>query len=325
MDRKLSDAKLRDGTPVEVRLVMPPEPAWAEKVDRFLSHKGMPWQIHWRAAFAGQCDDLQTRFYLLVVDGRPISNIMMVENMGIGILGHVYTDPAWRQKGAATILMRTVCDDFASRSGIALYLYTEYASMPWRLYEKFGFRGIVPQQGYMQWVRQEDALKALLYGEGLQVRAVAWRDWPCLECLFLQGQGDWLKNFALKRFGTCDMEHAFLVLQSKKDKDARVAAAVLTNASGMTVGLATIMPIEAWPSRYLLCDVYAHPAAEAGLEGLLEEVLSRTDSPMLSILDAPSKARQAALSGQKFETVASLPSALTVNGDDRNMLIMVRR
>jgi len=324
MDQHLGQATLRDGTAVEIRSILPPEPAWANKIDTFLQHKGLPWCMHWRAAFADQCDDLATRFYVLTVDGQPISNIMTVETLGVGILGHVYTDPAWRKKGAASILMRTVTDDFAQRDGIALYLYTDYQGMPWRLYEKFGFEGFVPDVGYMRWIRRPDALKEMFSAQRLQARPAAWRDWPLLECLFLQGQGDWLKNFALKRFGTCDMEGAFLEYRQKAQAPAEACCAVLVNAAGMTMGFGTLLPLDSWPSDYLGVDLYVHPAAASGLDDLLRALHLPEDRALLAWLDAPSGQRRRALEEAGFEVAASLPAALKTDAGSVDLLALRR-
>ncbi len=324
MDRLLSQITLKDGTPAEVRLVMPPEAGWAETMHCFLKHKGLPWQIHWLRAFEGGCDDLETRFYLLVVDGEPVGNVMTVESIGVGILGHVYTKPRWRGKGAASILMRAACDDFAGRDGVVLYLYTEYEGMPWRLYAKFGFEGFLPESGLMRWVRQPERLHAMFGGNHLKARAAQWSDWPLLQCLLLQPGNDHVKNVGLKRFGMCDMEGAFLTLQERMDKIEGMSAAVATNEQGMAVGLATAMPLDAALTDYVLVDVFAHRAAEPAAAMLLEALALPADRPLLAVVDEAADARRRALEAAGFASAGNLPGALKTEAGQEGLLLMVR-
>lgn len=324
MNRLLSHAVLKDGTAVEVRLVAPPEAPLAETMHDFLAHKGMPWQIHWQKAFAGECDDLQTRFYLLTIDGQPISNIMTVESAGIGIFGHVFTKPFWRGKGAASILMKTVCDDFICRDGIALYLGTGYDSMPWRLYAKFGFEGFIPGAGLMRWVRHPERLAAMFHDQGLIGRPIRWADWPLVQCLFLQDDGDPVRSMSLRRFGRADMEAAFLGLQERMQKSSDVRAATATNAAGMVVGFGTAMPVDASLTDYVLVDVFAHPRAEPALGLLLEALALPAGKPLLSMIDETSAVRRKALEAVGFAAAGHLPGALNVATRKDNLLLMLK-
>lgn len=324
MEQHLSQTILKDGSTVEVRLVMPPEPGWADAMHCFLQHKGMPWQIQWQTAFAGGCDDLQTRFYVLVDKGEPISNIMTCETAGIGILGHVFTKPAWRGKGAASILMKVVCDDFARCDGIALYLGTAYDSMPWRLYQKFGFEGFLPNSGLMRWIRRPDSLRAKFTGNSLRARPVKWSDWPLLQCLFLQPADDYVKNMGLKRFGPSDMEGAYLTLRERMEKTPGMHCSVLTNGQGMTVGLGTAMPLDTQLSDYVLVDVFAHRGAEAGLTDLLASLALPADQPLLAVVDESGCARRTAMEAAGFAPAGCLPGALNVEAAKENLLLMMR-
>lgn len=324
MDQLLSRITLKDGSPADLHLVMPPEPCWADDVHCFLKHKGMPWQIHWQWAFQGMCDDLQTRFYLLTSKGEPISNIMTCETDGIGILGHVYTKPAWRGRGAASILMNVVREDFIRRDGVALYLGTAYDSLPWRLYEKFGFEGFLPNTGMMRWVRQPDRLRARLSGCVLESRPLRWSDWPLLQCLFLQPADDYVRNMGLKRFGPSDMEGPFLTLQERMQKMPDQRSAVISNEHGMTVGLGTAMPLDAHLSDYLLVDLFAHRGAEAGLAGLLQALQLPADKPLLAVVEESASARLQVLESAGFVSAGCLPGALNTDRSKENLVLMMR-
>ncbi len=326
MDQLLSQAVLKDGTTVDVRLVMPPEAPWADRMHCFLQHKGMPWQIHWLKAFAGECDELQTRFYVLAIDGEPVSNIMTAETAGIGILGHVFTRPRWRAKGAASILMRVVCEDFSRRDGIALYLGTGYDTMPWRLYAKFGFEGVAPPLGLMKWVRRPERLAGMFAPDHLCARPLRWGDWPLVQCLFLEPSADAVKNIGLKRFGVADMEGPFLTLQERMQKDgAAPGAAVVANGAGMVVGLGTAMPLDASLTDYVLVDIFAHRQARQALPLLLEALDLPAGVPLLAVVDESSACRREVLSAAGFSTVGNLPGALKVDACCKeNLLLMMR-
>jgi GNAT superfamily N-acetyltransferase len=324
MDQLLSTTVLKEGTAVTVHLVMPPEASLAYKMHSFLKHKGMPWQMHWLEAFAGRCDCLETRFYLLMIEGEPISNIMTVETCGIGILGHVFTRPAWRGRGAASILMRVVCDDFASREGTALYLGTGYDSVPWRLYRKYGFEGFIPNAGLMQWIRRPQRLDAMFGPEGLTVRPVCWGDWPLLHCLFVQEGNDVVKNIALRRFGQADMEGGFLALQERMRANAEMKVAVATNAAGMTVAFGTATPLDAMFTDYVLVDLFAHPAAVAALGSLLEALHLPKDKPLLALVDESSSRRRRALESAGFCCVGRLPEAIKMDHCRASLLLMLK-
>ena len=326
MDRLLLQAVLKNGTAVEVRLVMPPQADWADKMHCFLKHKGMPWQIHWQKAFQDQCDVLESRFYLLVIDGEPISNIMTVETGGIGIFGHVFTKPQWREKGAASILMKAVRDDFIGRDGTALYLGTGYDSMPWRLYQKFGFEGFLPGVGLMRWVRQPERLAAMFGGERLSARPIRWGDWPLMQCLCLQPANDYIKSIGLKRFGMADMEGSYLTLRERMFKSPDLAAVVVTNAAGMTVGFATAMPLDASFTDYVLVDIFAHRAAGQGVYPLLLEALQLpAGRPLLAVADESSVQRRMVLEAAGFRSAGCLPGALNADGCKEDLSLLMRK
>ena len=86
-----------------------PDPEWAAQVLSLLGHKGPEWRHHIEAALQEPLDDLQTLFYLGLVEGTAITNVMIAgARRGAarcGILGHVYTRPEHRRKGAYAHLM----------------------------------------------------------------------------------------------------------------------------------------------------------------------------------------------------------------------------
>ena len=89
----------------------------------------------------------KTRFYLGVIEGEAVGNIMTVEHGGIGILGHVYTLPEQRRKGIASRIMAAQMKDFQERGGRTLTLGTGFDSPAYWIYQGYGFRSIVEGSG----------------------------------------------------------------------------------------------------------------------------------------------------------------------------------
>ena len=81
--------------------VTAPDAPHAEEIKQFLGHKPGNYKWHIERCVAEVLDALETRFYVGKLNGAVITNIMTVEYEGVGILGHVFTLPKQRRKGAA--------------------------------------------------------------------------------------------------------------------------------------------------------------------------------------------------------------------------------
>src|SRR5688500_1900224 len=101
----LGSETLKTGERMEIGVVQGPDPEWLPRVVPFLGHKGPDTRVHIRRSLEEPLDALQTRYYVGCVDGEVISQIMVVGDRGAGILGHVYTDPDHRRKGACAAIM----------------------------------------------------------------------------------------------------------------------------------------------------------------------------------------------------------------------------
>lgn len=107
---------LKTGEPLEIGVVMPPDETYEPLIRPFLGHKPRNFQWHITCAFEpGGIRDLETRFYIGLVDQKPVCNIMTVEYNGIGILGHVFTTVEHRRKGACRLVMAEQMTDFHRR------------------------------------------------------------------------------------------------------------------------------------------------------------------------------------------------------------------
>ncbi len=117
MYTKLAEEALKSGETLEVGVVLAPDEAHGEQVRPFLGHKQMPYKWHIEKSVHERLDDLETRYYVGKLKGAIVCNIMTVESHRTGILGHVYTLPDHRRKGACDAVMRHQMADFRRRGG----------------------------------------------------------------------------------------------------------------------------------------------------------------------------------------------------------------
>jgi len=301
MEIPLETSVLRDGRSVDLLCVRPPAGCWRDRVAPFLAHKGQPWNWQIEKHLDAPADKLESRFYVALYGETLISHIMTAEYAGVGLLGHVYTDPAWRGLRAASILMKVVCDDFADRNGIVMNLGTEYGTSPWRIYQRFGFEGLGPPSGLMRWVVQPEAYEQLFAPGQTKIRPVAWEDWPGLQTLLQRREGDWLRNRTLRAYGSiCDVEASFLELMASIDR-GEAAASVLAGDFGGAVGLVSVARFQGVPSDALELSLYVHPHFAEHTGALLAAAELPQDCPVVCYVDSGSGGREQALIEAGFE------------------------
>src|ERR1051325_11454983 len=131
MYEKLDNAQIKTGESIEIGVVTTPEDRLLTGVEDLLAHKGDEWKTHIHAALSGETDALETRFYIGLLDGYPVANVMTVERNGIGILGHVFTRPEHRRKGICQAVMARQMDHFRQRGGHVLTLGTGFERPPY--------------------------------------------------------------------------------------------------------------------------------------------------------------------------------------------------
>ena len=159
MYKKLGETNLKSGELMEVGVVITPNLDYSNELGEFLGHKLDHYKWHIDQCLQKTLDQLETRFYIGKLNGQIISNIMTTEFEGIGILGHVFTLPDQRRKGACKGIMTYQMQDFATRSGRMLYLGTGYDSAPYWIYHHFGFRSVYPKSGFMKYSAHIDSEK----------------------------------------------------------------------------------------------------------------------------------------------------------------------
>ena len=205
-------------------------------------------------------DALETRFYVGKLDGRVITNIMTVEHEGIGILGHVFTLPNQRRKGACKGVMAYQMDDFRQRTGRALYLGTGYNSHPYYIYHSFGFESVYPESGFMKYYVNEEFEEQYFVPAPTQPRYVEWHDWPKVTALSGIVGWDALRSLKWGVYGPTNMEGGFLSFKHDLEtEDVYEDAKLLVTLDGAIVGWATVSRDERWRPATAVLDLFFHP------------------------------------------------------------------
>lgn len=264
MYQKIEVIPLKTGEKVEAGIVKGPDLEWAERLDPFLSHKGEPWT--WQIAeLFNAWRDIEAYAYILHREGKPFANIMTFELAGVGYLSHVFTEPEDRGKGASSSLMKLLMDHFASRGGKTLFLGTEFGSVAYRIYEKFGFRSIETGSGTMVYYEtlREEFEKAYFAPADTAIQPLDWIHWPASAALFTGEFPGLVRCAPLKLIGKQTTEAPFLPLLKEETRrraegEKPTALALQNLHTKAVVGLAAWDWHPIWPDTCLL-DIYCHP------------------------------------------------------------------
>jgi len=264
MYREKGRIALASGEQVEVGVVIGPDVEWAERVEKLLGHKGDPW--NWQNHEVLMADvGIDTRFYVLHRRGMPFANIMTAEYSGVGILGHVWTNPEDRGKGACSTLMNVLIEDFTSRQGKALFLGTGYDSIAYHIYARFGFKSVEARSGFMEWyATSRSEFEATYFKKAeTEIQPVGWAHWPSSPALFLGDFPGLIRCAPLKLIGRQSTESPLLPLfrAEKKRQAARVKPCAMVLRNQVTTA---VVGFTAWDWHPLwegtcLVDVYCHP------------------------------------------------------------------
>jgi GNAT superfamily N-acetyltransferase len=328
MYTSLAREAIRSGETLEIGVVESPDAEWAPQIIPFLGHKGPPWREHIRRALEGRLDDLRTLFYVGCIDGRVVTQVMIVAARGTGILGHVYTLPEHRRKGAYTALMPHQMADMPRIGVRVLTLGTGYDSHPYWIYHANGFRSIAPGRGEMIW-RSTPVAEAQLFAPGpATVRPARWDDWPWFNLLGMQpvAAKERLPRTAVMSLkGQGNLEGAFAPFQLERERDPRRQAVVLETGAGATVGFALLAPDPRWFGDACAADAYTHPDFRTGAADLLR-ALEWPDAPCVAYR-APAGGGgddAAAWEAAGFRMAATLPRWFSFEDQRRDMELWVR-
>lgn len=292
MYARLDNATIKTGEKIEIGGVVAPDPDWKESIYTLLAHKGHPWTYHVEKALDGTISDLETRFYLAILDGQAVANICLFEHEGIAIFAHVYTKPEFRQRGIARQINRVVVEDFRRRDGRVMTLSTDYDSHPFRLYASFGFKEIIPEVGNMTCefeVGHQERIFAP--GSAVSVRDQAWADWPHLNLLYHQTGGDWFRSVRCGLYRPQSYEGCFLSERVEIEK-SDFCARMLVTENGTVVGNLTCGPDQRWCGGATLVDLHLHDNYTE-YTGQLLEGLSCNNTKLISYARSGSSKEQA--------------------------------
>ena len=164
MHTHLGSETLKNGERLEISVVEGPDAEWQPRIEPFLAHKGPGWNDHIRRALAEPLDSLQTRFYVGCIGEELVTQVMIVGSGGAGILGHVYTKPEHRRKGAYSRLMAYQTED-----------------MP-----RCGFSNQVVQ--ILNHLGVEYGARDILVDPRIRMVLSEWSEWPTIPQLFVDGK-----------------------------------------------------------------------------------------------------------------------------------------
>ncbi|MCX6045843.1 MAG: hypothetical protein NT075_12080 [Chloroflexi bacterium] len=312
MYQQLGSIKLKSGEEVEAGVVRGPDLDWAQRLVELLWHKGDPW--NWQNAQLLERDSgLDAFFYVLHRDGKPFANIMTVERAGVGIFGHVWTQPTDRQQGASSSLMRIQMQDFVARGGQALFLNTGYKSVAYQMYASFGFVGIEAESGTMAYyTKTPAAFEAAYFAQGpLEIQPLAWPHWSASVPLFVGDYPGSVRSAGLQLFGRHSTESALLpvLVEAAEHQQANEPPTVLTlcnQATTAVVGLAAWSWHPLWPDTCLV-DCYCHPNYWQHAPGLLDALQLPPADRSLVYVDADHTAKLNLFAKAGFKAVTTLP------------------
>lgn len=334
---------------MEIGVVECPDPVWAPRVAPLLGHKGPPWTSHIEAALQAPLDALETRFYLGLVEGQPITNVMIVgarasggrTSPAAGILGHVYTVPEHRRKGAYSHLMAAQMAHTAGLGYRVLTLGTGFETPPYWIYHSFGFRTIDGTSGRMKWLADPDAEQDWFRAGATRVRVLRWDDWPRAALLGFQPDEpaeELPRSWALRLpQGHGSVEGSFLDLRRALPRESpatleqaaqalgagqRTAALMLETEHGAAAGWAILQPDELALRDAWRLDACVHPAFRGAAADLIAAAaaLPGGAARVTAYTSTPDGYRAAALRAAGFDHVADLPGWLPRGGGSRETL-----
>ncbi len=322
----LGAANLKTGQRLDMGVVTAPDADWRGQVAPFLGHKQDPYRAHIARALDGPLDRLETRFYVGTVDGRLVSQVMLVGSRGVGIIGHVHTLAEERRKGACAALFRALLPHAESAGYRVLCLGTGYDTPPYHIYRSFDFRGIAPGSGCMVREAAPGAQAALLAPGPASVRPLRWDDWAWLELLAFQpvtADEELPRGAVMGIRGQESAEGPFVAFQSRRRKEPEIQAVALETGAGATVGWAAVAPDPRWFGDVYALDFHVAPSFQGSLADLLD-ALALPEAPVVAYLTEPEGPRARLLAARGFQPAARLDDWLRVE-DERRPLRVWRR
>ena len=321
---KLGEVSLKTKEQMEVGVITAPDAPHAEEIKQFLGHKGGNWEWHIQRCVIEALDALETRFYVGKVEGRVITNIMTVEHEGIGILGHVFTLPQQRRKGAAKGVMAYQMEDFRQRTGRALYLGTGYNSHPYYIYHSFGFESVFPESGFMKYYVKSDFEERYFAPASAEPKSVEWHDWPKITALSGIVGSDALRSLTWGVYGPTNLEGPFLGFKhALETEDVYNDAKLLITSDGAIVGWATVSRDARWKPETAVLDLFFHPNFADDVPTLLSAV-EFPQSKVQCYVDSGAEKKVELLETAGFTCEGRFKNQFRYGGQDYDVLVLAR-
>ena len=308
MYREIATEALKTGETLQVICVSPPDTTYQDQVIPFLAHKPDNYRAHIEGAFAGECDDLETRFYLGILDSQVVGNIMTVESKGAGIFGHVFTAPEQRRKNICQCIMQNQMEDFRQRGGQVLLLGTGYQSPAYRIYEANGFRDWkVGSPGTMRYdVGGEEGTEQFYFAPSVSRPMKAqWRHWSLVALLASIPSPAYLRSLTFGLRGVSLLEGPYCHFFHVYGTHPNAHAYVLESETGAVTAVATSVPDPRWDGVQLL-DVFAHPTVQTDDVVRLLEAMPQMPGKTQCYADPQDTVKIAALEKLGFQREAIL-------------------
>ncbi len=321
----LGEETLRSGEKLKIVCVNAPESEFSDQIRPFLGHKGPNYSGHVVSALAGKCDDLETRFYIGLIDGEMMANIMTCEAKGAGILGHVHTREDQRRKGICAHVMRHQMNDFKARDGKILLLGTGYKSTAYNIYESFGFKDWTPHlPGLMRYESPDYAqfVREYFTADSAVPKKAMWKHWPLAAFLSSVPSDVYLRSIHFNVWGVGLLEGPYCRFQFENREDS--AAAVLESKSGYVTAVATRIPDSRWQGKVDLLDIFSHQSVTAKQISALLESLEVPDKPVQCYADPRDISKIEALEMSGFKKAAVLPDQFCESGKWHDALLFAK-
>ncbi len=324
MYSQLGQSVLKTGEPMEVGVINAPDKSHAKEIKRFLGHKHGNYKWHIERCVTETLDSLETRFYIGKLDGNVICNVMTVEHQGIGILGHVFTLPQERRKGACKGVMKHQMENFRQRNGRALYLGTGYKSHPYYIYNSFGFESVFPESGFMKYHVNPDFEESYFAPADVFTKAIEWQDWPKVTALSAIVGCDTLRSFTWGVYGPTNLEGGFLELKHALETDnVYDDAKLLVTQTGAIVGWATVSREPRWRNTTAVLDIFFYPNFAASVPKLLS-ALRFPELKVQCYIDSAAEQKAEILTSAGFDYEAQLKSQFEYGKQRYDVLLFSR-
>ena len=323
MYEELGHIVLATGEQVDAGVVIGPDAEWAECLEQLLYHKGEPW--NWQIQQVLKKDvGIGILFYVLHRAGIPFANIMIAELEGVGFLAHVWTKPEDRKKGACSQLLKLQMHDFRTQQGKALFLFTEFDSVAYHLYEKNGFRSVDFKSGYMDWyATSKDEFKGDYFNLGeTEIQTLRWTHWPSSAALFMGDFPGVIRCAPLHLMGRQSTQTPFLSLLYEEDiqPTGHSKGMVLQNkATTAVVGFAAWDWHPLWADTCLV-DIYCHPKYWGEAGNLLASLVLPEADRYIAYCEADHREKTEVLLGEGFKPTALYKRRVPSSNEKKSFL-----